>query len=137
MKNNGENWLQRNGEAIKTAAMLGFFLALMLFFASIAKAENLDKKLPALDGLTTYGCSVRGPIRLLDHNDASGREREAWKVTFWAAHKSVFAKKSRKDWKLLYSFRKKRIKGLTDCDKFLDRVKAAKLRYSAAESAKK
>ncbi len=28
-------------------------------------------------------------------------------------------------WKLLYSFRKKRIKGLTDCDKFMERVSKA------------
>ena len=28
-------------------------------------------------------------------------------------------------WKLLYSFRKKRIKGLTDCDKFMERVRKA------------
>ncbi len=136
MKNNGRNWLQRNGEAIKAAVMLGFFLALMLCFASIAKGENLDKELPALDGLTTYGCYVNGPIRLLDPNDAAGRERDVWKATFWAAHKSVFDKKPRKDWKLLYSFRKKRIKALTDCDKFLDRVRAAVARH-AVRSAKK
>ena len=28
-------------------------------------------------------------------------------------------------WKLLYSFRKKRSKGLTDCDKFMERVSKA------------
>jgi hypothetical protein len=43
----------------------------------------------------------------------------------WAEHKSLFAAKPKKDWKLHYSYRKKRIKALKDCDKFLDRVVAA------------
>ena len=138
MEKNGEKWLKRNGEAIATAVMLGlgFFLALMLLFAAIAKAEGLDKKLPALEGLSRYGCAVEGPILQLAHNDPSGRAQEVWSVTFWAEHKGVFAKKPRKDWKLLYAFRKQRRKGLTDCDKFLDRVKAAVAGH-AVRSAKK
>ena len=90
-----------------------------------ASAGGLDDKLPALDGLVRYGCSVRGPITQLDHADPSGKARSVWSVTFWAEHISAFGKKARKDWKLLYSFRKKRSKGLTDCDKFMERVSKA------------
>ncbi len=51
---------------------------------------------------------------------------------------NIFAKKARKDWKLLYSFRKKRIKGLTDCDKFMDRVrKARSVNATLADSRKR
>ena len=93
--------------------------------APTATAGGLDEKLPSLDGLVRYGCSVQGPITQIDHSDPRGKRRSVWSVTFWAEHISLFGKKVRKDWKLLYSFRKKRIKGLTDCDKFMDRVRKA------------
>jgi hypothetical protein len=101
---------------------------LLSYFAAgtqTASAGGLDDKLPTLVGLVRYGCSVQGPIQQLDHGDPSGRTRPVWSVTFWAEHISAFGKKVRKDWKLLYSFRKKRSKGLTDCDKFMDRVSKA------------
>ncbi len=93
--------------------------------APTATAGGLDEKLPTLDGLVRYGCSVRGPILQVDHAHPSGRTKSVWSVTFWAEHISLLGKKVRKDWKLLYSFRKKRRKGLTDCDKFMDRVRKA------------
>ncbi len=91
--------------------------------APTATAGGLDDKLPSLDGLVRYGCAVRGPITQIDHSDPSGKTNSVWSVTFWAEHISLFGKKVRKDWKLLYSFRKKRRKGLADCDKFMDRVR--------------
>ncbi len=103
------------------ALLLSYFVA----GTQTASAGGLDDKLPALDGLVRYGCSVQGPIQQIDHGDPSGRTRPVWSVTFWAEHISAFGKKVRKDWKLLYSFRKKRSKGLTDCDKFMDRVSKA------------
>ncbi len=103
------------------ALLLSYFVA----GTQIASAGGLDDKLPALDGLVRYGCSVQGPILQVDHADPSGKARSVWSVTFWAEHISPFGKKARKDWKLLYSFRKKRIKGLTDCDKFMERVSKA------------
>jgi hypothetical protein len=103
------------------ALLLSYFVA----GTQTASAGGLDDKLPALDGLARYGCAVKGPILQVDHADPSGRTRTVWSVTFWAEHISAFGKKARKDWKLLYSFRKKRIKGLTDCDKFMERVSKA------------
>ncbi len=104
-----------------TALLLSYFVAA----TQTASAGGLDDKLPDLDGLVRYGCSVQGPIQQIDHGDPSGKARSVWSVTFWAEHKSLFGKKVRKDWKLCYSFRKKRIKGLTDCDKFMERVRKA------------
>jgi hypothetical protein len=103
------------------ALLLSYFVA----GTQVASAGGLDDKLPTLDGLVRYGCSVQGPIQQLDHGDPSGKTKSVWSVTFWAEHMSLFGKKARKDWKLLYSFRKKRIKGLTDCDKFMERVRKA------------
>ncbi len=104
-----------------TALLLSYFAA----GTQTASAGGLDDKLPALDGLVRYGCSVQGPITQIDHSHPSGKTNSVWSVTFWAEHMSLLGKKVRKDWKLLYSFRKKRIKGLTDCDKFMDRVRKA------------
>ena len=104
-----------------TALLLSYFVA----GTQTASAGGLDDKLPALDGLVRYGCSVQGPIQQLDHGDPSGKARSVWSVTFWAEHMSLFGKKARRDWKLLYSFRKKRIKGLIDCDNFMERVRKA------------
>ena len=110
--------MSKRSLTMAAALLLSYFVA----GTQIASAGGLDDKLPALDGLVRYGCSVQGPIQQIDHGDPSGKARSVWSVTFWAEHISAFGKKARKDWKLLYSFRKKRIKGLTDCDKFMDRV---------------
>ena len=113
------------------ALLLSYFVA----GTQIASAGGLDDKLPALDGLVRYGCSVQGPILQIDHADPRGRTNSVWSVTFWAEHISAFGKKVRKDWKLLYSFRRKRIKGLTDCDNFMERVsKATREQPSRASS---
>ncbi len=111
----------------KRSLTMAAVLLLSYFVAGTqtASAGGLDDKLPALDGLVRYGCAVKGPILQVDHADPSGKPRSVWSVTFWAEHISAFGKKARKDWKLLYSFRKKRIKGLTDCDKFMERVSKA------------
>ncbi len=112
----------------KRSLTMAAALLLSYFVAGIqtASAGGLDDKLPTLDGLVRYGCSVQGPITQVDHADPSGKARSVWSVTFWAEHMSLFGKKVRKDWKLLYSFRKKRIKGLTDCSKFMERVSKAR-----------
>ena len=113
--------MSKRSLTMTTALLLSYFVA----GTQIASAGGLDDKLPALDGLVRYGCVVRGPIQQIDYDDPSGKARSVWSVTFWAEHISAFGKKARKDWKLLYSFRKKRIKGLTDCDKFMERVSKA------------
>ena len=105
--------------------------------APTATAGGLDDKLPSLDGLVRYGCAVRGPILQTDHAHPSGRTKSVWSVTFWAEHISLFGKKVRKDWKLLYSFRKKRSKGLTDCDKFMDRVIKAQRKNATLAGSRK
>ncbi len=104
-----------------TALLLSYFVAA----TQTASAGGLDDKLPAVDGLVRYGCAVKGPILQVDYADPSGRTRPVWSVTFWAEHGDAFGTKIRKDWRLLYSFRKKRSKGLTDCDKFKARVRKA------------
>ena len=113
--------MSKRSLAMATALLLSYFAA----GTETASAGGLDDKLPALDGLVRYGCSVQGPIQQIDHADPSGRTRRVWSVTFWAEHGDAFGTKIRKDWKLLYSFRKKRSKGLTDCDKFMERVSKA------------
>ncbi len=113
--------MSKRSLTMAAALLLSYFVA----GTQTASAGGLDDKLPALDGLVRYGCAVKGPILQVDHADPSGKARSVWSVTFWAEHISAFGKKARKDWKLLYSFRKKRIKGLTDCDKFMERVSKA------------
>ena len=109
----------------RLAGATALLLTCLATGAPTATAGGLDEKLPSLDGLVRYGCSVQGPITQIDHSDPRGKAKSVWSVTFWAEHISLFGKKVRKDWKLLYSFRKKRIKGLTDCDKFMERVSKA------------
>ena len=113
--------MSKRSLTMAAALLLSYFAA----GTQIASAGGPNDKLSALEGLVRYGCSVQGPIQQIDHGDPSGRIRTVWSVTFWAEHISLFGKKVRKDSKLLYSFRKKRIKGLTDCDKFMDRVRKA------------
>ena len=113
--------MSKRSLTMAAALLLSYFAA----GTQIASAGGPNDKLPALDGLVRYGCLVQGPIQQLDHGDPSGKARSVWSVTFWAEHLSAFGKKARKDWKLLYSFRKKRIKGLTDCDNFMERVSKA------------
>ncbi len=122
--------MSKRSLTMAAALLLSYFVA----GTQIASAGGLDDKLPALDGLVRYGCSVQGPIQQVDHGDPSGKARSVWSVTFWAEHMSAFGKKARKDWKLLYSFRKKRSKGLTDCDKFMDRVSKATLEQPSRAS---
>ncbi len=123
--------MSKRSLTMAAALLLSYFVA----GTQIASAGGLDDKLPTLDGLVRYGCSVQGPIRQIDHADPSGKARSGWSVTFWAEHISAFGKKARKDWKLLYSFRKKGSKGLTDCDKFMERVsKATREQPSRASS---
>ncbi len=109
----------------RLAGATALLLTCLATGAPTATAGGLDEKLPTLDGLVRYGCAVQGPILQIDHADPRGKAKSVWSVTFWAEHMNIFAKKARKDWKLLYSFRKKRRKGLTDCDKFMDRVRKA------------
>ncbi len=113
--------MSKRSLTMAAALLLSYFAA----GTQTASAGGLDDKLPALDGLVRYGCSVQGPIRQINYDDPSGKARSVWSVTFWAEHISAFGKKARKDWKLLYSFRKKRIKGLIDCDNFMERVRKA------------
>ncbi len=113
--------MSKRSLTMATALLLSYFAAA----TQTASAGGLDDKLPALDGLVRYGCSVQGPILQVDHAHPRGRTKSVWSVTFWAEHMNIFAKKVRKDWKLLYSFRKKRIKGLIDCDNFMERVRKA------------
>ena len=109
---------------LATATVL---VAASLCTGSWAEAGGgLDKQLPSLDGLVRYGCAVKGPILQVDHRDPAGRMRPVWSVTFWAEHKSLFAAKPSKDWKLLYAFRKKRSKSLSDCDRFMERIRKAR-----------
>ena len=96
-------------------------------------AGNIDKKLPDLLHLARYGCVVRGPVWQTDHNDPRGEQRRVWTLTVWAAHRDPLAKKATKDWKLWYSSRSKRVKALTDCDKWMDRV-AKKARVFRSQS---
>lgn len=110
------------------ATLTGAAALLFVFFAaggSTATAGGLDDKLPSLDGLVRYGCAIKGPIVQVNYADPRGRQEIVWSVTFWAEHKDAFNRNTHKDWKLLYSFRKKRLHGLTDCDKFLERVRKA------------
>ena len=122
--------MSKRSLTMAAALLLSYFVA----GSQTASAGGLDDKLPALDGLVRYGCSVQGPIQQIDHGDPSGKARSVWSVTFWAEHMSAFGKKARKDWKLLYAFRKKRSKGLTDCDKFMDRVSKATLEQPSRAS---
>jgi hypothetical protein len=89
---------------------------------------NLDKKLPALEGLVRWNCTVKGPIWQMDHNDPSGKNVKVWMVDFAAEHRDLLSGKVKKDWKLFYGYRKSRKKGLSDCDKFMERVDRAKER---------
>lgn len=110
----------------RLAGATALLLTYLATGARPAIAVGLNENLPSMDKLVRYGCSVRGPLAQIDHRDRRGRVRQVWSVTFWAEHMSTLGSKIRKDWKLLYSFRKKRSKGLSDCDKFMKRVKKAR-----------
>ncbi len=103
-------------------------MILVIVLAIPCFGGDLDKKLPPLEGLVRWGCAVKGPILQLDHNDPSGRSVKVWTVDFSAEHKDLMSGKVKKDWKLFYAYRKSRKKGLSDCDKFMERVERAKER---------
>ncbi len=100
-------------------------MILVIVLAIPCFGGNLDKKLPALEGLVRYGCLVKGPIWQMDHNDPGGRNIKVWRVSFSAEHENIISGKVKKDWKLFYAYRKSRKKGLLDCDKFMERVDRA------------
>ncbi len=104
-----------------TALLLSYFVA----GTQIASAGGLDEKLPTLDGFVRYGCAVKGPVTQVKHNDPSGRSEDVWILTVWVEHRDPRTGKVVRDWKLWYSTRSKRMKALTDCDKFMERVKKA------------
>jgi len=108
-------------------------LLLILLTAISLRAEKLDKKLPSLLNLVRHGCAVSGPISMLDRSSPVVRYRDFWRVTFWAEHKGQFDKKVTKDWQLLYAYRKTRLKGLMDCEKFMVRLKKAILKEKKSE----
>ena len=89
---------------------------------------NLDKKLPALEGLVRWNCTVRGPAWQTDYAHPTGRKTKVWTVNFAAEHRDLLSGKVEKDWKLFYGYRKSRMKGLVDCDKFMERVERARKR---------
>ncbi len=90
---------------------LVILIALVLCPALLA--GNIDHKLPDLERTVSTGCQVS---RVLDVRT----QREAWQVIVWAHYSTPAPKK--KDWKLWYSTRTKRMKALKDCDKWLKRV---------------
>ncbi len=108
--------------------MFKFAPLLILFAALSVQAGKLDKRLPSILGLVRHGCEVTGPISMLDRDSAITRYQDVWRVTFWASHKGLFDKKVTKDWQLLYAYRKTRLRGLMDCEKFMVRVKKAILK---------
>ena len=108
-------------------------ILIALVLCPALSAGNIDKKLPDLTNLSSYGCVVRGPIIKRNYNDPVGRARPVWVLTVWAEHRDPLAKKAVRDWKLWYSDRKKRAKALTDCDGWMEKV-AKKLRVSLLPS---
>ena len=112
--------------------MLGGLLCLL--FGSALHAEHpLDKKLPSLEGLHGYGCSLRGPINLHRLGDPRPVVVGVWRVLLWADHKASAEAKPERDWKLIYAYREKRFAGLKDCDRFLKRVAKALETFRAKE----
>lgn len=83
---------------------------------------NLDKKFPSLKGLVKWNCVVNGPMWQMDHGDPTGKRTKVWLVEFGASHKDVFSGETKKDWRLVYSYRKSRKKGLDDCERFMQRM---------------
>jgi len=81
---------------------------------------NLGKKFPSVEGLVRHGCSISGPIQMANQKDRLLRLHEVWVITLWAEHGT--AKKSKKDWTLVYSYRNSRKKGYVDCEKFMTRM---------------
>lgn len=111
---------------------MALLLSCLCLGASTAAGGGLDKELPSLDGLVRYGCTVQGPINMLDHSSPQSKWQRVWSVTFWAEHKSTYKAKPVKDWELSYSYRTKRIKALVDCDRFMERVKRATRKHVEA-----
>ena len=74
---------------------------------------NIDKKLPDLERTVLTGCEVKQVL------DARTKE-SVWQLIVWAHYSSLAPEK--KDWKLWYSTRTKRMKALKDCDLWLKQV---------------
>ena len=83
-----------------------------LILCPALSAGDIDKKLPNLALTITTGCDIK---RVLD--DLT--KKEAWKVTVWARYAGS---KEKEDWRLWYCTRKKRMKAMSDCDKWLKMV---------------
>ena len=94
---------------------LAFWAIIVLPFLP---AGNIDKKLPDLTRTITTGCDIK---QVFD----TRIQKSAWMVTVWARYAGSDPKK--KDWKLWYCTRKKRMKAMFDCDHWL-KVVAKKIK---------
>ena len=81
-------------------------------------AGDIDKKLPDLARTISTGCDIK---QVFD----TRTQGAVWKVTVWARYAGSDLKK--KDWKLWYCSRKKRMKAFSDCDHWL-KVVAKRIR---------
>ncbi len=118
---------------VRTALAVVAVSVLLGLVPSLNGKNALEKKLPSLDGLTSYGCEIKGPIARLDYSKPGNQKALVWRITFWAEHKSPHETTAQRDWQVLYAYRKNRRKGFDDCDSFLTRVrKAQNARYLAS-----
>ena len=56
-------WRRRELLWYRAKFTLGLLLSYFVAGTQTASADGLDDKLPALDGLVRYGCSVQGPCQ--------------------------------------------------------------------------
>ena len=76
-------------------------------------AGDIDKKLPDLTQTVSTGCYI-------SHIQDARTQKPVWELIVWARYAGSEAEK--KDWKLWYCSRKKRMKAMGDCDKWLKMV---------------
>ena len=91
-------------------------ILIALVLCPALSAGNIDHKLPDLTRTITTGCTIK---QVFD----TRIQKSAWMVTVWARYVGSDSKK--KDWKLWYCTRKKRMKAMGDCDHWLKVVAKA------------
>ncbi len=114
------------------AGAILLLLTLLCPAAPVRAEDGLEKKLPPLENLVRYGCTIHA-VRMVDHDSPRNEAQQFWRVAFWAEHQGPFDEEPDRDWKLLYSYRKKRMKAFVDCDDFMERVKRVERQKSVPE----
>jgi len=113
----------------------GAWLVILLAILHI-QGGDITKKLPSMLYLVRYGCSAKGPVYKINHEDPMGRARKVWVVRAFAEHKGLFDKKAVRNWQAWLADASSLEAGNKVCMKWMKRVSKASYRWRLEQKVK-